>query len=63
MSGERKKREPQAEAPPLALEPAQWSRDAAVVHRTQLYLDSDLARRVRNRTLALLGGPAALRPN
>jgi hypothetical protein len=40
-----------------------WPRDAAVVCRTDARISPDLARRVRNRTLALLGGPFANRLN
>jgi len=64
MSGrDQKKRGVVAAPEPPSAEKTGWSRDAAVVCRADLRVSADLARRVKNRTLALLGGPHATRPN
>jgi class 3 adenylate cyclase len=64
MSGRDQKKRGVVAAPESSTpERTGWSRDAAVVCRADLRVSADLARRVKNRTLALLGGSLASRLN
>jgi len=63
MSGRDHKKRSNTADPQAPSEQEAWSRDAAVVCRADLRISADLARRVKNRTLALLSGPLAPRLN